>query len=52
MKNKIQLRIIGNHDLIPKHVFKAFKKTIDLTRDNKAMTMNVCFAYNSEYEVE
>ena len=52
MENEIKLRICGNYSLIDQKILKAFEEIIQETSQNQKMTLNVCFAYNSQDEIE
>ena len=51
MENQIKIKICGDFSLIPTKVKKAFADIITLTSKNTKFQMNICFAYNSEFEI-
>ena len=44
-KHGVQVRVIGDLSLLPKHVRKVAAKVMDATRHNRRGVLNICFAY-------
>jgi ditrans,polycis-polyprenyl diphosphate synthase len=50
-QNGIQVKIIGDMEMLPKDVAEAMKKTEELTKENRAARLNVCLCYSSKDEI-
>jgi len=51
MNRGIRLMMIGRREGIPKEVMACIDRTIEATRDNKRMTLNIAFNYGSRTEI-
>lgn len=51
-KNSIKVRIVGNLALLPEDVQERMREIMQLTEKNEKLTLNVCFSYNSTYEID
>ena len=51
VKNDIRLSVIGRIDGLPQVVQEKLKKTIDRTRNNKTLTLNIALNYGSRTEI-
>ena len=51
MDNKIQLKCIGNTDLLPKSLQKELYEVINKTKDNSKMTLTLAINYGSREEL-
>ena len=51
MDNKIQLKCIGNTDLLPKSLQKELSEVINKTKDNSKMTLTLAINYGSREEL-
>jgi undecaprenyl diphosphate synthase len=51
MDNKIQLKCIGNTDLLPKSLQKELSEVINKTKDNSKMTLTLAINYGSREEI-
>ena len=47
----IRIKIIGNIDKLPSNLKRILKKTIDLTKKNKKITVNLAINYGSKNEI-
>jgi ditrans,polycis-polyprenyl diphosphate synthase len=50
-ENGIQVKILGDIELLPEDVQEAMKRTEALTRENSNARLNVCLCYNSKHEI-
>ena len=51
-KNSIKVSIVGNLNLLPEDVKKSMMEIMSLTEKNEKMHLNICFSYNSTYEID
>lgn len=51
MKNDIRLLTIGNIDMLPKSASKKILEVIEMTKNNKRMTLTVALSYGSREEI-
>jgi undecaprenyl diphosphate synthase len=51
MDNKIQLKCIGNTELLPKSLQKELSEVINKTKDNSKMTLTLAINYGSREEI-
>ncbi|KRX08794.1 Decaprenyl diphosphate synthase-like protein [Pseudocohnilembus persalinus] len=49
--HQIKVNIIGDLTLLPKDVLKAMEEIMEITKNYKKMEFNICFAYNSSFEI-
>ena len=50
--HSIKVKIIGNLELLPEAVRARMIEVMKLTEGNNKLTLNICFSYNSMYELE
>lgn len=50
--HSIKVNIVGNLDLLPKDVKDSMIEIMKLTEKNDKLNLNICFSYNSTYEVD
>lgn len=50
-KNNVQLRIIGDIDGLPKKVVNEINHSMEITRDNKGLILNMAINYGSRQEI-
>ena len=51
MENDVKFLLVGDLDSMPKHLSDASRRLMELTKDNKAITMAVAFNYSSRWEL-
>ena len=51
MKNDVKFRVIGDFDRLPKNVQDKLNGLVELTANNKTMTMIVALSYSSRWEI-
>ena len=51
MKNDVKVRVIGDFDRLPKNVQDKLNGLMELTANNKTMTMIVALSYSSRWEI-
>ena len=47
----IQVKILGDLDLLPDDVSSALRRTEELTKEHKNARLNVCLCYSSKEEI-
>lgn len=50
-ENKVQIRVIGRIDEVPKLTKDAFKKAIKLTQNNQGLVLNIALNYSGRTEI-
>jgi len=50
-KNGIQVKILGDLDMLPEDVAKAMRTSMERTKHHDRARLNVCLCYNSKYEI-
>jgi undecaprenyl diphosphate synthase len=50
-KNNVQLRVIGNLDGLPKRVAREFRHSIEATKNNTGLILNMALNYGSRQEI-
>ncbi|MDH3321589.1 MAG: isoprenyl transferase [Flavobacteriaceae bacterium] len=50
-KNKVKLQAIGNLDKLPKKAFKELTETIEKTKNNNKLTLNLALNYGAREEI-
>lgn len=50
-KYNIQIRVIGELELLPEEVSSVMKKTIEMTAANSGPIINICFPYTAKAEL-
>ena len=50
--NSIKVNIVGNLDLLPEDVKEKMIEIMKLTEKNEKLSLNICFSYNSTYEID
>ena len=50
-KNGIQLRMLGHVETLPEWLQKQVSDAIALTKENKRMTLNICFSYGGRDDI-
>lgn len=51
-KHSIKVCIVGDLSLLPKDVEERMIEIMKMTENNDKMTLNICFSYNSTFEIE
>ncbi len=51
MKNDIRIRFCGLYDRLPKSLIKAINDITSLTKNNKKITLNMCFNYGGRQDI-
>jgi undecaprenyl diphosphate synthase len=51
MKNNIRLHAIGDLQKLPEKTYKQLKKTLELTANNKTLTVTLALSYSSHWEI-
>ena len=49
--NRVRMRVSGSRSGVPQVVLDAFDRTVDATRDNPGMVLNVAFNYGGRQEI-
>jgi len=50
-ENNVQLRVIGNMDRLPGRVVREINRSIDATKDNTGLILNLALSYGSRQEI-
>ena len=50
-ENNVQLRVIGNMDRLPGRVIREINRSVDATRDNTGLILNLALSYGSRQEI-
>ncbi len=51
MKNGIRLRTIGDIEQLPEHCNKTLQKSVDITKDNKNVTLILAISYSGRWDI-
>jgi undecaprenyl diphosphate synthase len=50
-EKNVQLRVIGNMDRLPRRVIREINRSIDATKDNTGLILNLALSYGSRQEI-
>jgi undecaprenyl diphosphate synthase len=50
-ENNVQLRVIGDMDRLPRRVVREINRSIDATKDNTGLILNLALSYGSRQEI-
>jgi undecaprenyl diphosphate synthase len=50
-ENNVRLNVIGDKDMLPDKVRSTLQKTMDLTKDNNKLILNIALSYSGQWDI-